>query len=701
MTFPRLAKLTEKLDDVLRFRDLHAHRTVGGRLDVPDARYGIRRHTRPALVLPALLCGFLILAAPSLLRSAIAVIVAAAVFLILRRVMAYSDRKNWPLRRDLLIQIVAVLLTAGAVWIFGQDSYRPDGVYRHFFLGIAVALCFALLAASALVFTLFHRLCESSDYDQYLNETELFADRGPAPVVTEGTIVTALLMALFRAPLQLLTVPAMVALVMPPVWVRPATLGTGVVIFLALAFAGLNERFSVMWDLTQAVFFKGGSLIVSLVVIALGIGRLAGVSYVTTVFDAAAGSVIVVVLASAYVLSWWYDYWASRLLTDQILGLFQKGVTGTASIPYDIDPAYVATAVPDQDRVLQIHGASRLIVICPNPPTTFFQSYTMTDLIDTVAMSGAPGGRAIPTPIQVRGRIFNFHTLAGLVFVVLIAIPGIVIQRGVQMPELESKQSSTAGVPLSSLLFDDSRNREGRPVIVVAASGGGTRAALYTASVLEGIAKLGKSGDVMIGSGVSGGGAALAYFAANRPRLVQGGVDDWQLYFDRMKQPFIQDVLRRALEWRMIAGGRLGQLLDESFKSRWELNDSRALLSDIHDFGLILNTSLAGHLDLPPGVGSTQPLREFEPKYRQDRTSADLAGGRLILTNLNLPKELAGKPLEPDVSHELPVILRGDDVRLETAAALNANFPPVFPNAAIDVDNQTRYWVTDGGAVDN
>jgi hypothetical protein len=47
------------------------------------------------------------------------------------------------------------------------------------------------------------------------------------------------------------------------------------------------------------------------------------------------------------------------------------------------------------------------------------------------------------------------------------------------------------------------------------------------------------------------------------------------------------------------------------------------------------------------------------------------------------------------------VIVRSRGLRLEEAAALNANFPPVFSNAAIDVDDKTRYWVTDGGAVDN
>jgi hypothetical protein len=56
----------------------------------------------------------------------------------------------------------------------------------------------------------------------------------------------------------------------------------------------------------------------------------------------------------------------------------------------------------------------------------------------------------------------------------------------------------------------------------------------------------------------------------------------------------------------------------------------------------------------------------------------------------------------------LPYIVIDDPkVPLVSAAALSANFPPVFPNAAIDIaepgedDYRWRYWLTDGGATDN
>lgn len=49
----------------------------------------------------------------------------------------------------------------------------------------------------------------------------------------------------------------------------------------------------------------------------------------------------------------------------------------------------------------------------------------------------------------------------------------------------------------------------------------------------------------------------------------------------------------------------------------------------------------------------------------------------------------------------LPVVVDEPTTRLEVAAALNANFPPVFSNAAVDVGGKARYWITDGGTVDN
>jgi hypothetical protein len=127
-------------------------------------------------------------------------------------------------------------------------------------------------------------------------------------------------------------------------------------------------------------------------------------------------------------------------------------------------------------------------------------------------------------------------------------------------------------------------------------------------------------------------------------------------------------------------------LLAESFGRRWGLGERREM-GAVRDFGLILNTTLAGRRR--GGAGGEEAAR------------ADVAGGRLVLTNLALrgafpPVELPFVPEEP-----LPVIVDDPATGLAAAAALSANFPPVFSNAAVDVGERDRYWVTDGGAADN
>lgn len=92
----------------------------------------------------------------------------------------------------------------------------------------------------------------------------------------------------------------------------------------------------------------------------------------------------------------------------------------------------------------------------------------------------------------------------------------------------------------------------------------------------------------------------------------------------------------------------------------------------------------------------------------QSRPYANLAGGRLIFTNL---KNLTGFPQAdldiPDMWLPYRVINDGS-VELASASALTANFPPVFSNARVrlvvrpdqECDAQS-YFVTDGGATEN
>lgn len=125
-------------------------------------------------------------------------------------------------------------------------------------------------------------------------------------------------------------------------------------------------------------------------------------------------------------------------------------------------------------------------------------------------------------------------------------------------------------------------------------------------------------------------------------------------------------------------------------------------MGEISDFGLILNTSLAGQFncDGAPEDCSKLSLLEAERRFRS-RTSCDVSGGRLILTNLAFGENFTPMIEESGGPAGLPVVVDESSTRLEVAAALNANFPPVFSNAAVDVGGKARYWITDGGTVDN
>lgn len=690
--------MSERLDDLLRFLDLHAHRTVGGWI---HARFSIDRHSIAAVLLPMILCGLLVLGSPTWARSLLALCAAILTGIAVVWEMRATTRRRWPIVIDFASQAAIVLTISAIAWFGTPHIYQEASLYTHAFIPLSVAVSVALGVGAMLVGPTFKWAVSVSKYGDYLKCTELFASRGAKAPPSIGRVVTGFIAVVSRAPLALLVLPAIATLLVPPVWIPAVPIAAGLLCVVALGTAALNERFAIMWLLFQQVLFNGGAFVVSLLVVILAALRLWEVTYVTTLFDSAAWWTIAVLIATAYVLSWWFDYWLERMLTDELLRLLDPHARGVASVSYEITSDAARTTVPASNRLLQVHGAGRFLVLSSAGKISYFQAYRPMQLIELLAASGAPGGKATPTPNQLAARIANYQVLTTSVLVAIVAIAGWHLHRGEQLPQVRLQQTS-GGVSLHALLMKAAPAGSDDRVIVFAASGGGTRAAVFAAAALEGIAAQGKADRILLGSGVSGGGAALAYFAGKRRELIANSPKAWDDYFDTMTKPFIQDVLERSTEWRMMSSGRLGMLLSESFRRRWNLPEDRNKLAQISDMGLILNTSLAGQFKRPLDAPRKEPLYVNEPTYREQGTTSTLAGGRLLLTNLVFQESLVRPPLEPDVGGEkLPVLIRSADLRLEDAAALNANFPPVFSNAAIDVDEQARYWVTDGGAIDN
>jgi hypothetical protein len=260
---------------------------------------------------------------------------------------------------------------------------------------------------------------------------------------------------------------------------------------------------------------------------------------------------------------------------------------------------------------------------------------------------------------------------------------------------------NSGGLSAHELIFGNAEHPR-RRAILLAASGGGTRAAIYSAAILQGLHQIGAINDLVIGSGVSGGSAGLAYFAMHQEDLRStGGKHSWQRFADTMSHPYIADVILHAFEWRVYADQRVGELLAEAFADAFPDDSETAVptVGDIHTLGLIFNTTLTGeafvegHCDGKVASGSGSQL--------WSSPLAENAGRIVMITNLNLPGRTSGLSCSETSNSIFGRVIDGTGISIAKAAAASANFPPVFPDVMIDLGGSTQVFVTDGGAVEN
>lgn len=695
------------LDNRLRRFDFWVNRTAGG---PADRWIGIGRHPIPSILLPLVLA-VLLAAGPTppfgvrFLWGAGAF--AAASVLILGG-MHITGRYKKSLWFDLGLQLFLVAAVSAAVWHFSDPLAREaDGkAYRHGLIFLVAIFGFGLFIAAPLANLMMKRFAKNKILAKHLSQTELFVHLQTPTSVTLGQLVQGLLtMPPLALGLYFALPPAFVAVSMPPHYLKAGSIIAAIGSALILAIAAVHGRFHAILVFLQFVFFRGSALGVSFIVILLGITRFADISYVKTVLDGSPAVTIILYLITGYTISWWYDYWVTKLMDEEILGLLGKHIPGISAVHYLIHPGAVHTSVPADGRFLQEHGLARFAVVRPatdpmKPP--YFHSYGRDEILDAIVeRSPDPDPKAQSFVAEILKQARFYSVIVTAIPAILLFISWLTINHGPQQSQVDARYGEPEKlVVLKNVMFDENRCHSGRPVLALAASGGGTRAALYTASVLFGLWKLGVIDDVRLLSGVSGGGAALAYFVSHRDSLVGKDEQAWVKFFEAMRAPYIQDVLNGLSEWRIVTRSRLGILLGESFERRWA--PRRRTVGEVQDIGLILNSALAGEFvkSSVPGAGGI-PLPEAERLFRS-KTTSRLAGGRLCYTNLALPANLAGEGLGLNHDQKLPVILIADPaVSLAQAAALNANFPPIFSNAAVDLNDEIRYWVTDGGAIDN
>jgi hypothetical protein len=588
-----------------------------------------------------------------------------------------------------------------------------------------------------------------------LQRCEVFVERRD-PDLEVDRVVYALLGAPLTEPLLLLVIPSFAAVVsgrrqLWSVW----WISLGIAWFI-IALGSISSRWNWQITLARRWLLTGLPLVLSVAVLGLAVGRLADFDYVAYVLDSAPFGAITLQLAMLYALAWLLEHSLNEPLQAELLSVLEEDPKTRTKIQdeevdrvrYPITAAAKTSRVRADERYVQIHGVGRFAVVGileskalgATDQKEGFHTYDKLELFEALldserAYNTSEEGRlewdALLDMVHgLRRRVSTYFAGLNTAIAIVLALIAIWVRRADTSYTREPLVEGAAVAVGPNETFDlaaalQRRAVEGHPVILVAASGGGTRAALFAAGALRGLKYSGFADDVVLMSGVSGGGASLAYFASHRDRLLGRSGDAaeiasaWADYADAMSFPYIEDVLEGAGEYRMVREQALGRLLSESFERTFARDRSgRALPGQFVktygglDAGLILNTTITAH-----PYSDSQLLRKLfygAPGATEQASALSysrFSGGRLIFTNLNpdaFPDRGMGRGKDDDFAPDVNLIYKvfqNSQVPIVSAAALNANFPPVFNNIGVWETGGSaplrKYYVTDGGVNEN
>jgi hypothetical protein len=653
--------------------------------------------------------------------------------------------------RACLALTVWLVVVIGVLWRWftpALPSEAAGGFYPHVYILIVAALLAVALFSRLLAHIMFAGFKAGPAFREALKRQDLLHNERIPPDVSNLRLLSALINGVTAHPLHFMLLPAFVAFVSPTDWLWWIVPSFALVSIILLMYGSLSSRWAQMLVYVRRWFLVGAPMVMSLAVILIALLRLLGVQYVSTVVDATPVGVLFFFILMMYVAFWFFEYWVNRWVGEALLGILgaERAVSPSyVKCPFETkgETAWASTT----GRVVAMHGIGRFAaqgwferrepMPGEHPKDHAFTTYGFIELFQALAAGQATAqdfAKDIRRRTQLYFTLVNFLLISATVglfawhlnWSLPLAVEPMVRATAIlpeQVTDAELKEEAReTGDNLRQRLLQQAQLQ--RPSLVVAASGGGTRAAVYTAVALEGMARIDRARDVVLLSGVSGGGVSAAVFASRFETLRTANPANespkrpgpWENYVDTVSQPYIQDVLEGAGELRIAGSSSLGVLLQESLERRAFAGDMTQIdtFAKLSTPALILNTAISGH---PYDDSELLQGRVAPPGQScagQSRPYANLSGGRLIFTNLD---NLSGFPerdmLVPDQMKVpdmwLPYrIVNDGTVSLASASALTANFPPVFSNARVrlimreNVEcNALSYFVTDGGATEN
>jgi len=239
-----------------------------------------------------------------------------------------------------------------------------------------------------------------------------------------------------------------------------------------------------------------------------------------------------------------------------------------------------------------------------------------------------------------------------------------------------------------------------RPMVLVAASGGGIRAATWTAGIMAALGDQGTcaAGSVFLASGVSGGSVGLAVGRGEQP------LDDLQ---ELARPKALPAALAGTLVGDLVAGSS-GLRIPSEFEGEWAWRDRAALMETIWERDA---AGLAQPYDTDRGRSGFLLLNSTDA----------VTGCRVVISQVDLRPEEDGPDGGRGVPHPLCAGPTGDvpasidlraaygdcmpDMTWATATLLSARFPtvtpagrmPVVPPAPERCADLPRLQLVDGG----